>query len=84
MPPPRPLRPVEPVQPVQPAVPVRPLQRAELEPDLVAFARLALEEAEAALPPHRSRFSKRLFTQPQLLAILCVLRHTKWSLRLAQ
>jgi hypothetical protein len=34
---------------------------------LVRFARLALEVSEAVLPRQRTKFSKRQFTQPQLL-----------------
>jgi hypothetical protein len=33
---------------------------------------------------HRSRFSKRQFTQPQLLAILCLMRHEDWTFREAE
>lgn len=42
----------------------------------VRFAQVALEMARAALPPHRSKLSKRAFTQPQLLlsAALCATR----------
>jgi hypothetical protein len=31
------------------------------------------------LPRYRSRFSKRQFTQPQLLAILCLMRYEDWT-----
>jgi len=40
----------------------------------VRFARLALEVSQAVLPPQRTKFSKRVFTQPQLLAVLCLMR----------
>jgi uncharacterized protein HemX len=36
----------------------------------VALARKALEVARQALPAHASKFSKRDFTQPQLVAML--------------
>jgi hypothetical protein len=42
---------------------------------LLPFARVALQVASAVLPARRSRFSKRQFTQPQLLAILCLMRY---------
>jgi hypothetical protein len=43
------------------------------EVGLLRFARVALEVAEAVLPDYRTKFSKRTFTQPQLLALLCAL-----------
>ena len=45
------------------------------EVGLVRFARVALEVAEAVLPDYRTKFSKRTFTQPQLLAVLCLMRY---------
>ena len=45
------------------------------------FARMALAVAKEALPERRSRFSKRLFTQPQLLACLLVMRREGWTFR---
>jgi hypothetical protein len=48
---------------------------------LVPFARLALEIASAVLPPYRTRFSKHQFTQPQLLALLCLMRFEGWTFR---
>ena len=51
---------------------------------LVRFARMALEVSEAVLPAHRSKFGKRLFTQPQLLAILCLMRYEDWTFREAE
>lgn len=44
------------------------------EVGLVRFAGVALEVAEAVLPDYRTKFSKHIFTQPQLLAILCLMR----------
>ena len=41
---------------------------------LVLFARMDLQVSRAALPRYRSRFSKHQFNQPQLLAILCLMR----------
>lgn len=48
---------------------------------VVQFARVAREVAEAALPPYRSPFSKHTFTQPTLLAILCLMRFEDWTYR---
>ena len=44
------------------------------EVGLVPFAHLAPEVAATVLPPYRTRFSKHQFTQPQLLAVLCLMR----------
>jgi hypothetical protein len=51
---------------------------------LLPFARMALDVATAVLPPYRSRFSKHQFTQPQLLAILCLMRYADWTFREAE
>lgn len=51
---------------------------------LVKFAGLALEISEAVLPAHRTKFSKRQFTQPQLLAVLCLMRYEDWTFREAE
>src|SRR6202451_2970323 len=51
---------------------------------LLPFARVALDVATAVLPPYRSRFSKHQFTQPQLLAILCLMRYADWTFREAE
>ena len=50
----------------------------------VTFARLALEISEAVLASHRTKFSKRQFTQPQLLAVLCLMRYEDWTFRDAE
>ncbi len=50
------------------------------EVGLVRFARVALEVAEAVLPDYRTKSSKRTFTQPQLLAVLCLMRYEDWTL----
>jgi hypothetical protein len=47
----------------------------------VRFAHVAREVAEAALPRYRSPFSKHTFTQPMLLAILCLMRYEDWTYR---
>jgi len=54
------------------------------EVGLLAFARTALQVGRAVLPPYRTRFSKHQFTQPQLLAILCLMRYEDWTFREAE
>ncbi len=54
------------------------------EVGLVRFARVALGVAEAVLPDYRTKFSKHTFTQPQLLAVLCLMRYEDWTLRKAE
>src|SRR6202035_1628031 len=54
------------------------------EVGLLPFARIALQVSRAVLPRYRSRFSKRQFTQPQLLAILCLMRYEDWTYREAE
>ena len=51
------------------------------EVGLLLLARVALQVATRVLPPYRSRFSKHQFTQPQLLAILCLMRYQDWTFR---
>jgi hypothetical protein len=46
---------------------------------LVRFAQVARQVAEAALPRYRSKYSKHTFTQPTLLAVLCVMRYEDWT-----
>jgi hypothetical protein len=41
------------------------------EVGLVRFAHVARKVAETVLPTYRSKYSKHLFPQPSLLAILC-------------
>ncbi|MBI3670241.1 MAG: transposase [Acidobacteria bacterium] len=55
-----------------------------LEIGLLPFARVALDVATAVLPPYRTRFSKHQFTQPQLLAVLCLMRYEDWTFREAE
>jgi hypothetical protein len=54
------------------------------EVGLLPFARVALEMATQVLPPYRTRFSKHQFTQPQLLAVLCLMRYEDWTFREAE
>ncbi len=54
------------------------------EVGLVRFAGVALGVAEGVLPDCRTEFSKRTFTQPQLLAVLCLMRYEDWTLRKAE
>lgn len=54
------------------------------EVGLLPFARVALQVATRVLPAYRSRFSKHQFTQPQLLAVLCLMRYEDWTFREAE
>jgi hypothetical protein len=45
---------------------------------------VALQVATQVLPPYRTRFSKHQFTQPQLLAVLCLMRYEDWTFREAE
>ncbi len=54
------------------------------EAGLVAFAQIARQVAEAVVPAYKSKYSKRVFTQPQLLAVLCLMRYEDWTFREAE
>lgn len=54
------------------------------EVGLVRFAQVAREVAETVLPSYRSKYSKHLFAQPSLLAILCLMRYEDWTFREAE
>src|SRR5260370_3173045 len=54
------------------------------EVGLLPFARVALQVATQVLPLYRTRFSKHQFTQPQLLAVHCVMRSEDWTFREAE
>jgi len=54
------------------------------EVGLLPFARVALQVSKAVLPRNRSRFSKHQFTQPQLRAILGLMRYEDWTFRKAE
>lgn len=54
------------------------------EVGLVQLAKTALKVTRAVLPAQRSRFSKKQFNQPQLLALLCVMRFEDWTYREAE
>lgn len=54
------------------------------EVGLVPFVRVALEVCSEIVPPYSHRFSPRRFTQPQLLAILCLMRYEDWTFRGAE
>lgn len=54
------------------------------EVGLVRFGAVALEVAAAVMEPYSSKFAKRRFTQPQLLAILCLMRFEEWTFREAE
>ena len=57
------------------------LGASSAERSVVQFARAALAAAHGVLRVYRTPFSKRQFTQPQLLAILCLRSQYGWSLR---
>lgn len=48
---------------------------------LVEFAKCALAIAKRVMPFYRSKYSKHTFTQPPLLAILCLMRYEDWTFR---
>lgn len=54
------------------------------EVGLVKFATVAMEITQAAIPRYRTKFSKHIFTQPQLLTILCLMRYEDWTFREAE
>ncbi|HJS29017.1 MAG TPA: transposase [Anaerolineales bacterium] len=54
------------------------------EVGLVTFAQSAYQIASASMPAYRSKYSKHVFTQPQLLAILCLMRYDDWTFRQAE
>jgi hypothetical protein len=51
------------------------------EVGLVRLAQVAREVAESVLPLYSHPRSKRLYTQPQLVAILCLMRYEGWTYR---
>jgi len=50
----------------------------------VRFAKAAWDVAQATVPRYRTALSKHQFTQPQLLAILCLMRYEDWTYREAE
>ncbi len=54
------------------------------EVGLVLFARTALGVMQEVLPAYSGKFSKRTFTQPQLMTILCLMRFEDWTFREAE
>jgi hypothetical protein len=54
------------------------------EVGLLPLAHVALQVATQVLPPYRTRFSKHQFTQPQLLAVLLLMRYEDWTFREAE
>src|SRR5690348_18079813 len=51
---------------------------------LVQFARVARSVAETAMPRYAYARSKHTFTQPQLLAVLLLMRYDGWTFREAE
>src|SRR6266508_2749969 len=62
-------------------IPCTPKRCVMAEIGLVPFAKCAVEIAKRVLPSYRNRFSKHTFTQPQFLAILCLMRYEDWTFR---
>lgn len=54
------------------------------ENGVVARAEHALSVSKTILPELRSPFSKHVFLQPQLLAVVCLMRYEGWSYRQAE
>ena len=54
------------------------------EVGLVRFGQVALDVAQTTVPRYRTAFSKHQFTQPQLLAVLCLMRYEDWTFREAE
>jgi hypothetical protein len=54
------------------------------EVGLARFGRLALGVSQSVLSAQRTRFSRHVFTQPQLLAVLCLMRYEDWTFREAK
>lgn len=54
------------------------------EVGLVEFAKCAFAIGKRVMPLYRSKYSKHTFTQPQLLAILCLMRYEDWTFREAE
>ena len=54
------------------------------EVGVMPFARVALQVSRAVLRRDCSRFSKHQFTQPQLLAMLCLMRYEDCTFREAE
>ena len=54
------------------------------EVGLVQLARVSLKICREAVAERRSKYSKKTYTQPQLLAILVLCRYEDWSLREAE
>jgi hypothetical protein len=56
----------------------------DAEVGLVKLARVSLATAGEVVAERRSKYSEKLYTQPQLLAILVLMRYEDWSLREAE
>ncbi len=51
------------------------------EVGLVNYSGCAMAIAQKVMPLYRNKYSKHTFTQPQLLAILCLMRYEDWTFR---
>jgi len=54
------------------------------EVGLLPFARVHCKWPRRFCRPTVTRFSKHQFTQPQLLAVLCLMRYEDWTFREAE
>jgi hypothetical protein len=54
------------------------------EVGLVLFAKTAHEVMQEVLPAYSGKYSKHIFTQPQLMTILCLMRFEDWTFREAE
>ena len=45
------------------------------------FTEVARQVTEQVVPAYRTKGSKHVYTQPQLLTLLCLMRHRRWSYR---
>lgn len=54
------------------------------EVGLVRFAQVALRVGQKQLPPYAAPRSKHVFTQHQLLAVMCLMRYAGWTYREAE
>jgi len=54
------------------------------EVGLVRFARVAMEVAQSCLPVYAAPRSKHVFTQHQLVTLICLMRYAGWTYREAE
>lgn len=54
------------------------------EVGLVRFTQVAMEVAQSCLPPYAAPRSKHVFTQHQLVTLVCLMRYARWTYREAE